>query len=88
MGSLEFLGQGIVGGRLCLPGGGCPVDVEDPQWSMVAVGLLLLGSIDMAGMESTWVGVARSWRLTGIVLAGPIEGDLELEVEMFVLQLL
>ena len=86
VGSLELRSRGTVGGRICLPGGGCPVEDEGPQWSMVEGGLLLLGSLDMVGMGSTWVVVARSWRLTGLVLAGPIEGDLESEAEMFVLQ--
>ena len=86
LGSLELRSRETVGGRRCLPGGGCPVEDEGPQWSMVGDGLLSPGSLDMVDMGSTWVVVARSWRLTGLVLARPIEGDLEAEAEMFVLQ--
>ena len=80
LGSLELWSWETVGGRRCLPGGGCPVEDEGPQWSMVGDGLLSPGFLGMVGMGSTWVDVVRSWRLTGLVLVGPIEGDLELEV--------
>ena len=84
LGSLELRSRETVGGRRCLPGGGCPVEDEGPQWSRVEAGLLLLGSLDMVGMGSTWVVVAHSWRLTGLVLAWPIEGGSESEAEMLV----
>ena len=48
LGSLELLSQETVGGRRCLPGGGCPVEDEGPQWCMVEGGLLFSGSLDMS----------------------------------------
>ena len=53
---------------------------------MVGDWLLSPRFLGMVDMVSTWVGAVRSWRLTGLVLVGPIGVDLELLVEMFVFQ--
>ena len=76
-----------MGGRRCLPGGGCPVEDEGPLMSMVGVrDELLLFFLGMVSMGLTVGGVAGSWETAGVESGVPIAGGLELFAGFVVLQ--
>ena len=60
VGSLVFLGWQTPGESLCLPGGGCPIEVVGPDLSIVAVVALLLDPLVVGGRVSAAGGVGCS----------------------------